>query len=91
LTSQISLPSKPFGSVVDTIDIKTLLIEEDTPKIQDVEYIASYNWLDSKSPVILVPGQSYTYISRNQRENGLLTSKSQGLHRHGLPQPSIRS
>lgn len=41
---------------IDSIDIKALLIEEDYPEIGDVQYVASYNWLDAKSPVILVPG-----------------------------------
>ncbi|KAM5442081.1 hypothetical protein MferCBS31731_002910 [Microsporum ferrugineum] len=49
-------PNKPFGPTIDSIDIKTLLIEEAAPKIKDVEYIASYNWLNGKSPTILVPG-----------------------------------
>ena len=49
-------PPKPLGPTIDSIDIKTLLTEEDAPTIKDVEYIASYNWISGRSPVILVPG-----------------------------------
>ncbi|CZR70279.1 uncharacterized protein PAC_20181 [Phialocephala subalpina] len=49
-------PPKPLGPTIDSINIKTLLTEEDAPTIKGVEYVASYNWFDGKSPVILVPG-----------------------------------
>ena len=45
------------GLVVDSIDIDTLVIEEEAPIIEKVKYVASYNWLDNKSPIILVPGK----------------------------------
>jgi hypothetical protein len=48
---------EPLGPAIDTINIKTLLTEEEAPTITNVEYVASYNWIDGKSPVILVPGQ----------------------------------
>jgi hypothetical protein len=50
-------PLQPFGPTIDSFNSKTLLVEEDTPTIQDVEYVASYNWLAGKSPIILVPGE----------------------------------
>ncbi|KAF7503666.1 hypothetical protein GJ744_003395 [Endocarpon pusillum] len=50
-------PPKPLGPTVDSINIKTLLTEEDAPTIKGVEYVASYNWTSGKSPVILVPDQ----------------------------------
>lgn len=50
-------PPRPLGPMIDSINSKTLLIEEDAPTVQDVEYVASYNWLDGRSPIILVPGQ----------------------------------
>jgi hypothetical protein len=50
-------PPLPFGPTIDSFNSKTLLIEELAPTIQDVEYLASYNWLDGKAPIILVPGQ----------------------------------
>jgi len=51
-----TIPTKPFGPEVDSIDIKTLLIEEEAPAIEHCKYVASYNWLDGREPVILVPG-----------------------------------
>jgi len=54
---QASPPPKPTGNVLESINIKALMTEQMNPKIEDVEYIASYNWLDGKTPVILVPGQ----------------------------------
>jgi hypothetical protein len=54
---QILPPPKPLGPIIDSINIKTLLTEEDVPTIKGVEYVASYNWISGKSPVILVPGQ----------------------------------
>lgn len=51
-------PPKPLGPTINSITIKTLLTEEDAPTISGVEYVASYNWISGKSPVILVPGQS---------------------------------
>lgn len=49
-------PPKPLGPTIDSINIKTLLTEEDAPTIKGVEYVASYNWNSGNSPVILVPG-----------------------------------
>ncbi|OBT68860.1 hypothetical protein VE03_02065 [Pseudogymnoascus sp. 23342-1-I1] len=49
-------PLELKGPTIDSVDIKTLLIEEDAPEIANVEYIASYNWLDSAKPTVLVPG-----------------------------------
>lgn len=54
---QNSLPPKPLGLTIDSINIKTILTEEDAPTIKNVEYVASYNWSSEKSLVILVPGQ----------------------------------
>jgi hypothetical protein len=52
-----SQSQRPLGPTIDSINSKTLLIEEDALTIQDVEYVVSYNWLDRKFPIILVPGQ----------------------------------
>jgi hypothetical protein len=49
--------NEPFGPEIDKINIATLLIEENAPTIENVNYVASYNWLDAKSPIILVPGK----------------------------------
>ncbi|KAL4797813.1 hypothetical protein BDV19DRAFT_386849 [Aspergillus venezuelensis] len=37
--------------------IKTSLPEKDSPKIAGCKLVGSYNWLNSKSPTILVPGE----------------------------------
>ncbi|KAH7412822.1 hypothetical protein BKA64DRAFT_338666 [Cadophora sp. MPI-SDFR-AT-0126] len=49
-------PSKPLGPAVDCINANTLLVELESPTIQDVRYIASYNWASGTNPMILVPG-----------------------------------
>ena len=48
-------------------------MEEDAPTIQDVQYVASYNWLNGTSPVILVPGQ-YRLVSVSESDQILLAS-----------------
>ena len=48
---------KPAGSILSTLDIRTLLVEEEAPKISDVRYVASYNWTCNEGPTIYVPGQ----------------------------------
>ncbi|ESZ94906.1 hypothetical protein SBOR_4698 [Sclerotinia borealis F-4128] len=47
---------EPLGEEIDKINISTLLIEDNAPRIANANYVASYNWLDAKSPIILVPG-----------------------------------
>jgi hypothetical protein len=56
---------KPLGPTIDSINIKILLTEEDTPTITGVNYVASYNWLNGKSPVILVPGEFQSHSAPN--------------------------
>lgn len=51
--------NEPFGPRIDSFSVKTLLIEEESPEIEDVKYVGSYNWLNDSSPVILVPGRSF--------------------------------
>jgi hypothetical protein len=46
LLASISVPQINLGP----------LLEDEKPAIQDCQYLASYNWLDTKSPTILVPG-----------------------------------
>lgn len=50
-------PSGAYGPTIDSVDTKALLIEEDSPEIANVEYVASYNWLDGTKPTVLVPGK----------------------------------
>jgi hypothetical protein len=47
----------PYGAVIDRINIQSVLVEVESPKIEHAQYVASYNWLDGKDPVILVPGE----------------------------------
>lgn len=45
------------GELLATISIDELPRAETAPTVSNVEYIASYNWLDGKSPIIMVPGR----------------------------------
>ena len=49
--------SLPYGPSIDTINTNTLLIDQQAPTIENAKYVASYNWLNGKDPVILVPGK----------------------------------
>lgn len=54
-------PAPPLGAFITSYTKQSLLasvnsISED-PKIADCEYLASFNWLDSELPTIVVPGQ----------------------------------
>jgi len=53
------LQPRPFGDIIDSIDIKALFVEEKTPSIENAEYLASYNWLDGREPILLVPGMTF--------------------------------
>ncbi len=55
---QLPLP-QPLGPTVDEINANALLVEFDAPTIKHASYIASYNWINGQSPVILVPGQLF--------------------------------
>lgn len=60
VTTRLPTPvsDEPYGPEIDKInDISSLLIEHDAPIIENLNYLASYNWLDSESPIILVPGK----------------------------------
>lgn len=51
-------PAGAYGPTIDSIDVKALLIEEDSPEIANIEYVASYNWLHGAKPTVLVPGKN---------------------------------
>lgn len=55
--TEAPVSAEPLGPKIDSIDIKTVLIEDEAPVIANVEYVASYNWLHGST--ILVPGQSF--------------------------------
>lgn len=44
------------GVLLDTIPTDGLPRAEIASTVSNVEYIASYNWLDGKSPIIMIPG-----------------------------------
>lgn len=44
------------GELLATVSTEGLARAETASTVSDVEYIASYNWLDGKSPIIMVPG-----------------------------------
>lgn len=44
------------GELLATISTDGLRRAETASTVSNVEYIASYNWLDGKSPIIMVPG-----------------------------------
>ena len=44
------------GELLATISMDETTISQAPSTISEVEYIASYNWLDQKTPTILVPG-----------------------------------
>ncbi|KAI9710809.1 MAG: hypothetical protein M1812_007357 [Candelaria pacifica] len=46
----------PLGDILATINISETTPSHLTPKIENCEYVASYNWLDCSAPTILVPG-----------------------------------
>ncbi|TVY43120.1 hypothetical protein LSUB1_G003127 [Lachnellula subtilissima] len=48
--------NEPFGPRIDSFTTKQLLIEEESPEIENVKYVGSYNWLNDSSAIILVPG-----------------------------------
>jgi hypothetical protein len=48
---------QPLGNLITSIDISDLSRVETQLKIRDCEYVASYNWVDSKAATIIVPGQ----------------------------------
>ena len=52
--------NEAFGPRIDSFNVKSLLIEEESPEIKDVKYVGSYNWVNDSSPCILVPGQSFS-------------------------------
>ena len=90
-------PSGPYGPTIDSIDIKALLIEEDSPEITNVEYVASYNWLDSATPTVLIPGMHPPFLSiRNchwlpSHQKSDANIASQAHHLLGLRRQRIRS
>lgn len=55
------LQKHPLGDLISTVrrsDLKPSHLDLTPPlHIQGCEYVASYNWLDSKDPTVVVPGE----------------------------------
>lgn len=45
-----------LGPPLEDIELDLLLLNKETPTINNVRYAASYSWLDSETPVIAIPG-----------------------------------
>jgi hypothetical protein len=83
----------PLGQIVDSINIKALLVEQDAPTIQDVEYVASYNWLEGKAPTILVPGKrpEWNHIDHSLTSWCSMRLTANHIHQQWLTTPNIGS
>ncbi len=75
------VPGAPLGHIIDSINIKALLVEQDAPTIQDVKYVASYSWLEGKSPIILVPGEHPEW-NHNDNFSSLTSIRAISNHIH---------
>ncbi len=49
-------PSPPYGELLVELNQHDISESSFSPKIADCEYVASYSWLQSVSPTIIVPG-----------------------------------
>lgn len=83
---------KPFGPEIDRIEISNLLIEENAPIIENVNYVASYNWVDGKNPIILVPGRQNIILTiekgRHQEASADLQHAFSTVHELNLSVPN---
>ncbi|KAI6776403.1 hypothetical protein HG530_000348 [Fusarium avenaceum] len=53
----ITTPSPPLGDVIERITREGLLGNDSRAEIENVKVAASYNWISSSSPKIIIPGQ----------------------------------
>ncbi|KAF8847895.1 hypothetical protein BDZ45DRAFT_606740 [Acephala macrosclerotiorum] len=89
--------NEPFGPQIDSFNTKTLLIEEETPEIKDVKYVGSYNWLNTNSPVILVPGSPPAWTPPAQdvklpRDSGAVYRDTNAARYASYPmEPAVRA
>lgn len=77
------------GELLATIPTDELPRAETASTVSNVEYIASYNWLDGKSPIIMVPGMFCPGNMLSILNTNVNTTKV--LHRFGLLQGRLRS
>ena len=57
------IPKRDYGTLLETLKLQEVKQPESPPKITGCEYISSYNWMDSKTPTILVPGMSLSVFA----------------------------
>ncbi|KAF5652809.1 hypothetical protein F25303_2897 [Fusarium sp. NRRL 25303] len=50
-------PAPPLGDVIERITQDSLKSDGDHVKIENAKVVASYNWISSSSPEIIIPGQ----------------------------------
>jgi hypothetical protein len=67
---QSETPDRPLGDLLEEIKLSELTTKSDPAKISNCKVVASYNWLDTTLPTILVPGeiscpQRGHFLSRN--------------------------
>ncbi|SPN99808.1 uncharacterized protein DNG_02660 [Cephalotrichum gorgonifer] len=84
-----STPAPPLGPLLSTIEQKDLLAESakytESARITDCEYVASFNWRNSRRPSIFVPGNPprWTPMSGTQRfprDSGSFPLDRNGYH-----------
>ncbi|KAM0354343.1 hypothetical protein ACHAPU_001387 [Fusarium lateritium] len=50
-------PAPPLGDIIEHITKESLRSDETRVQIENVKVVASYNWISSSSPQIVIPGQ----------------------------------
>lgn len=60
-------PDPPLGSLLSTIKKKDLVAGSEehisSSRITDCEYVASFNWRNSRTPSLFVPGRTFPELS----------------------------
>lgn len=55
-TPVTSSPAPPLGEMIERITRDSLKSDGDHVGIENVKLVASYNWISSSSPEIIIPG-----------------------------------
>ncbi|KAF4440390.1 hypothetical protein F53441_12338 [Fusarium austroafricanum] len=56
-TPVASSPAPPLGEIIERINQDSLTSDDPCVEIKNAKVVASYNWISSSSPEIIVPGQ----------------------------------
>jgi hypothetical protein len=82
----------PTGDLFAVLDAANISPSVGPAEMSKFQYVASYNWLDSSEPIILVPGLSYPYQNSRLTEKQLLMfHTAKVLLQFGLLQPNVES